>query len=370
MRIGLDASALYSGPSGVGTYTLNLLSHLKQAPGDTIIPFSQCRANGARPALPTSIWMQCLLPGQLARSSIDVCHFTNNVATLASPCPSVVTIHDMTLWLFPQHHPRRRLLTMRPLIPLAARRADAIVTVSHSAKKDIVRLLRVPEDKVRVIAEAPAPCFKPITGRQLEDARRRLGLPRRFFLYVGTIEPRKNLVRLLEAMGRLRASTREFPPLLVVGPRGWRDHAIFAAVDRLDLGGGVRFLGQVSTDTLVLIYNLAEALVFPSLYEGFGLPVVEAMACGTPVITSRRGSLPETAGDAAEFVNPSEVEDIAHAMQMLAADTERRAELRARGLSQAAQFTWVKAASLTREVYAEVTHQGTAHGFVAAASAG
>lgn len=166
-------------------------------------------------------------------------------------------------------------------------------------------------------------------------------------LYVGTIEPRKNLPRLLEAFARLQKNGLTSFDLIFVGQRGWKD----APVERLGLAGSVRFLEYVPIEDLVALYNLADVLAFPSLYEGFGLPVVEAMACETPVVTSSSGSLGEIAGDAAEFVDPTDVTSIADGLYRVLTCPARRAELRARGLARAAQFTWMAAASQTRALY-------------------
>jgi glycosyltransferase involved in cell wall biosynthesis len=269
------------------------------------------------------------------------------------PCPSVVTIHDMTLWLYPECHGRKRLLAMRSLIPLVARRAAAIVTISESAKRDIIEILRVPAAKIHVIYEAPAPHFQRLADRQaLEQVRRDHDLPERFILHVGTLEPRKNLVRLLEAFALIRRRSAGRCGLVLVGQRGWKDDEIFATAERLALGDDVRFLGYVSPETLVSLYNLATVAAFPSLYEGFGLPAVESMSCGTPVVTTTRGSLGEVAGDAAEFVEPTDVESIAEGLWRVLDDPARQIELRLKGFQRAALFSWAEAASQTRAVYA------------------
>ena len=386
MRIGFDVTPLCAPRSGVGTYTLNLLDHLRRLAEDDIVPLAHRRRLWEPPStlhspfsnltlhppfsnlqspvsMNKTLWMQTVLPWLLTRLRTDVCHFTNGVASLWTPCPSVVTIHDMTLWLFPQHHYRRRLLAMRPLMPLAARRATAIIAVSHSTKRDIVRILGVPESKVHVIYEAPAPCFRPLTSSpKLEEVRRRYRLPQRFVLYVGTIEPRKNLVRLLEAFAHLRQGRAIPHALILAGHRGWKDETVFATVERLGVQDAVRFLGYVPEDDLVALYNLADVLVFPSLYEGFGLPVLEAMACGTPVVTSPRGSLQEVAGDAAVFVDPTEVGSIAEGLRRILKDPAEREALRARGLAHASRFTWEAAALRTWQLYHRCVGSAAADG--------
>jgi glycosyltransferase involved in cell wall biosynthesis len=359
MRIGFDVSSLSVPKSGVGTYTSNLMEKLSSRPTDEIVPLAP---SAVRPdtepstrrrsfRLNKTLWMQLALPWQMARLRLDVCHFTNSVAPVWTPCPSAITIHDMTLWLYPEYHYRARLLAMRPIIPLAARRAHAIIAVSHSTKRDIVRILGVPESKVHVVHEAPSDAFRLLPEPEADALLRRHQIPRPFLLFVGTIEPRKNLVRLLQAFERLR-STRCIPHRLVlVGQRGWKDEEVFATVERLGLAPEVRFVGYVSQAELVGLYNRADALVFPSNYEGFGLPVLEAMACGTPVITARNSSLEEVAGDAAEFVDASSVESIAEGLRRVLLSGGRRAELRARGLVRASSFTWADAAAKTRLLY-------------------
>ncbi|RIK43564.1 MAG: glycosyltransferase family 1 protein [Chloroflexi bacterium] len=374
VRIGFDVSPLCVPHSGVGTYTSNLLCQL-QTLGDEVVPLfhrpplhgcaggASDRTNGTPPFtrkyLNKTLWMQCFLPLQLSRLGVSVGHFTNSVAPLLSPCPTVITIHDMTLWLFPQYHNSLRLLSMRPFIPMAARRAAAIVAVSRATKQDLVRILRVPPEKVHVIHEAPAASFHPMDRETALNTMRQSGmapgmLPDRFALYVGTIEPRKNLVRLLQAFAQLWHGGVVPHKLLFVGQRGWKEEPVFRAVEQLGLQEAVLFLGYVPHETLIALYNLAEALVFPSLYEGFGLPVVEAMACGTPVITSRNGSLGEVTGGAAEFVEPTSTESIAEALRYVLNDPDRQAELRQRGLAQSSRFSWEISAKQTQAVYRQV----------------
>jgi glycosyltransferase involved in cell wall biosynthesis len=360
MRVGFDVTPLGVPHSGIGTYTVNLFDHLGRQPDAEILPLAHFRTDRdplewgpkRRLQLNKTVWMQAVLPWQLARLGADVCHFTNSVASWRTPCPAIVTIHDTTLWLFPELHPRRRLLSMRPLIPQAARHAKAIIAVSESAKADIVRILKVPAHRVHVVYEAAAACFQPLCGDgELTSVRRQYQLPEQFVLHVGTIEPRKNLVRLLEAYSQLRRSGKQSLHLVLVGSRGWNDTAVFRAVERLGLGDVVHILGYVPTEQLVALYNLADCLAFPSLYEGFGLPVVEAMACGTPVVASRRGALPEVAGSAAEFVDATDVDSIAAGLHRVLSDPDRQAELRLNGRARAAHFSWPVAAAQTRDVY-------------------
>jgi glycosyltransferase involved in cell wall biosynthesis len=247
---------------------------------------------------------------------------------------------------------------MRPFIPLAARRATAIIAVSEATKKDIVRILKVKASQVHVIHEAVSPVFRPLPpDDSLEEVRRAYNLPKRFLLYVGTIEPRKNLVRLIQAYHHLCQRQEHAHALVFVGSPGWKCDEVFATVERLSLNGKVRFLGYVPQADLVALYNLAEAMAFPSLYEGFGLPILEAMACGTPVIASPNGSLQEVAGSAAEFVDPKNVESIADGLQHVLSNPARQEELRAKGFAQAARFSWETTARQTLALYKQAVQR-------------
>jgi glycosyltransferase involved in cell wall biosynthesis len=358
MRIGFDITPLSVPQSGVGTYTANLYAHLRQRESDEVLPLTHYPdsyrwPNGNHPLrMNRTLWMQAVLPAHLRSLRPDVAHFTNSTAPFYTPCPMVLTIHDMTLWLLPQHHPARRLITMRPIVPLVARRAAAVITVSESAKADVVNILKLPPERVHVIYEAPAHNFQPIApGALLEMVRHKYALSERFLLYVGTIEPRKNLVRLLEAYAALRQSDGIDHTLVLVGSRGWKDASVFETIERLHLQSCVNILGHIPIEDLVAVYNLADALVFPSLYEGFGLPVIEAMACGTPVITSPNGSLREVAGNAAEYIEPTDVESICNGIRRVLIDTIHHARLRDLGLAQAACFNWARVAEQTFAVY-------------------
>ncbi|MBI4477392.1 MAG: glycosyltransferase family 4 protein [Acidobacteria bacterium] len=363
MRIAFDGTTLRPEQTGVGYYTEHLLHHLAQDPDTdlvvlsnrpvwTSIPLaSRVRIETSRRPLQRAIWMQTLAPARLRSLKPDIAHFTNSVGPCLAGVPFVVTIHDMSLTLFPSYHPLRRILLSRPLMKVTARRAAAIITVSESARRDIVWLCGVPPDRVHVVHEAAAPHFHPVRDRAiLEPVRARYALADRFVLYVGTVEPRKNLVRLLQAFARLK---RDGLPhqLVCVGPLGWRYHDVRAAMTRLNLGSNLLLTGYVPFDDLPAIYSLAEAFVFPSLYEGFGLPVVEAMACGTPVITSTTSSLGEISEGVAERIDPLEVDDIARAIRKVTSDGELRRDLALRGLERARRFSWMRAASETLDVY-------------------
>jgi len=369
VRIAFDGTTLRPGRTGVGYYTEHLLRHLAaEAPDDEVVIVSNRPVDLSGPLPPNArvardasfsfrlAWLQFGAPRLLDALDADVAHFTNSIVPLASPVPTVVTIHDMSLTLFPAYHPVRRVLLNRPLVGLAVRRVDAIITVSHSARRDILRLYDVAPERVHVVHEAAAPAFAPVTDRtRLAAVRARYGLPDRFLLYVGTIEPRKNLPRLIEAYGR-RYRAGDLPwPLVCVGRYGWRARDVEARVARIGLADQVRFVGYVPFADLPAIYSLADVFVFPSLHEGFGLPVVEAMACGTPVVAGHNSSLIEIASGAAETVDVTDVEALGDALAGLMASRDRRERLTRRGLERARQFSWRRAARETLGVYRWVT---------------
>lgn len=368
MRIAFDGTTLRPYQTGVGYYTEHLLRHLLDETSDDEFVIVSNQTIQASAPLPDrvwvferhrfpvrNVWMQTLLPSTLRAIRPDVAHFTNSIIPLLKCAPTVVTIHDMTLELFPHLHPLRKQVLTRPLVALAARLADAIITVSDCARQDILRLTGVPASRVHVIHEAAAPAFHPIEdGALLESVRCRYGLADRFILYVGTIEPRKNLPRLLEAYARLHHSGDLPHQLVCVGPDGWGYQEVRQRIEALNLEAAVHLTGYVPFADLAPLYNLSEIFVFPSLYEGFGLPVIEAMACGTPVITASTSSFREITDGAVEAIDPLETDAIAEALLRLVRDADWRCELGRRGLVRARQFSWVHAARETLDVYRKV----------------
>jgi glycosyltransferase involved in cell wall biosynthesis len=366
MRIVFDGTTLTPGRTGVGYYTEHLLQHLAREvvnTGDEIIVVSNKPIDTQAP-LPPHVrvhdghrfpirigWMQLRAARALAALRPDVAHFTNGMIPIGASVATVVTVHDMSLRLYPNCHPLRRRLLNRPLMHVAIRQASSIVTVSNSARRDLLRLHGVSPDRVAVVHEAASPAFRPITDRaRLEDMRARYGLPRQFMLYVGTIEPRKNLTRLMTAFAAARQAG--IPHHLVcVGPYGWSSRDLAGRIERLGIQDAVHFTGYVPFEHLPAIYNLGEFFVFPSLYEGFGLPVVEAMACGVPVLTSATSSLGEIAGDAAVTIDPMETEAIADAIVRLATAAALRRDRAEPGLQRARSFSWEQTARDMLAVY-------------------
>jgi glycosyltransferase involved in cell wall biosynthesis len=366
MRIAFDGSFLRPGRTGVGYYTEHLLQHLAREvvhTGDELVVVSNKPIDTQAP-LPPHVrvheghqfpihmgWMQLRASRALEALRADVAHFTNGMMPIGSPVPTVITIHDMSLRLYPRFHPLRRLLLLRPMTYVAIRQAQSMVAVSHSARRDLLRLHGVAPDRVAVVHEAASPAFRPLSDRaRLDDIRARYGLPPRFILYVGAIEPRKNLTRLMTAFAQARQAG--IPHHLVcAGPYGWASRDLAGRIERLGITRAVHFTGYVPFEHLPAIYNLGDFFVFPSLYEGFGLPVVEAMACGVPVLTSNTSSLGEIAGDAAETIDPMDTDAMAAAILRLATDAELRRDRAERGLRRARSFSWEQSAREMLAVY-------------------
>jgi glycosyltransferase involved in cell wall biosynthesis len=366
VRLGFDATTLAGRISGVGYYTARLLQSLEAGAGDGLVERVVVLSNRevhvasgarlevyARGRFPVrSVWMQLALPGILRQLRPDLVHFTNYLAPLLTRVPYVVSFHDMTLSLVPETHTLKKRLLTSSLVPLVARAARRILAPSESTRRDVIRLLGTDPGRVRVIPYAASEAFRPVAEGPARLASA-YGVRPPYFLYVGTIEPRKNLTRALRAFARVAPGLAEHQ-LVLVGDLGWKYAEVLAEARRPDLAGRVVLPGYVPESDLPLFYTHALAFVYPSLYEGFGFPVVEAMGCGAPVLTSRSSSLTEIAEGAAVLVDPLDEGALARALDSLASDAGLRAELRAKGLARAAEFTWERTARETVEAYREV----------------
>lgn len=258
----------------------------------------------------------------------------------------ILTVHDLAYLIYPECAVPALGWYLHRAVPRSIAHADLVLADSECTRQDVVHLLGVAPEKVRTLYLGVEPAYRPLEEVEVAAARARYNLPARFLLTVGTVEPRKNLPRLCEALAGLPDALRL--PLVVAGKPGWLYEASFAAVERLGLRDAVRFLGFVPEADLPALYNLALALAYPSLYEGFGLPPLEGMACGTPVLTSNVSSTPEVVGEAAVLVDPLDVGAIREGLRRLIEDDGLRAQLRAAGLERAREFTWEKAAGELR----------------------
>ena len=367
MRIAIDARKLRD--FGIGTYIRNILIELSRLDQDTEYVVL-CRPDDLavgdvlgrnfrvvpETAPPYSLAEQIRIPMALARERVHLVHEPHYVLPPAIRCRSVVTIHDCIHLMFPQYLPSRlAYFYARGAMWTATRRADRILTVSEASKRDILKFFDVPPDKVSVIYNAIDERFLgPADTTRMDLVRQRYQLDHPFVLYVGNIKPHKNVERMIDAFGRAREGGPEHLKLIIIGDELSKYPALRQAVHRHKLDKQVRFLGFQPQDTLAAFYRLARAFVFPSLYEGFGLPPLEAMACGTPVVTSNVSSLPEIAGGAALLVDPYDVDAIAQGIRTAVNDESVRADLIARGLARARTFSWAQSTAAIHRIYMDV----------------
>jgi glycosyltransferase involved in cell wall biosynthesis len=300
-----------------------------------------------------------LLPAGVWCEHIDVFHGLDQsgIPLFVKMGKYIVTIHDVIPLILPWAFPLRHRLVLATAFARIRRQADMVIVPSAAAAEDVVRYLRVDRERIKVIPMGCDARFQPIGDpAPALRLRRRYGLPERYILFVGTLEPRKNLKTLLQAFALLLdEKPQDDPKLVVAGGKGWGHVGMLETTQALGLRDHVLFTGFVDDDDLPGLYRGASLFVYPSLYEGFGLPVLEAMACGVPVITSNRSSLPEVAGDAALLVDPSQPEALAAAMASILNDGELRQALRSKGLIRAQEFTWDAVAQKTLAVYRAVS---------------
>ena len=293
------------------------------------------------------------LPAELFVGPVDIFHSPNFLLPPLRRARGLITVHDLAFLRVPECADPSLRAYLTTAVPRSIARSDRILADSLSTKRDLMELLNVPGKRISIIPAGVEPRFRPIDDEgELERVRRRYSLDEPFILSLGTLEPRKNYVRLIEAHARLRRRLPSAPSLIIAGGHGWLCEDILAAAKRHG-NGSVRSLGFVPDKDLPALYTLAELFAFPSLYEGFGLPPLEAMACGTLVVCSNRASLPETVGDAALMVDAEDIEGLATAMQRALEDEKLRTEMIAKGLAQAKRFTWRKAAEKLLEAYEE-----------------
>lgn len=374
LHIGVNAHLLSFAPgyrrAGVSQYTEQIvrgLAALAPTHGDTLTVFAEpmLPPPGYIPAhvrwrpsrLPTGrapgriLWEQAVAPVAVRRTGADVLLCPVNVVPLALTTPSVVTVHDLAFLAHPgAYHPAKRHY-QAVMTRLSVQRARRVIAVSAHTAADLMRHFRVPAAKITVIPNAAGEHFRPADAADRAAFRAAHGLPERYVLFVGTLEPRKNLRRLVEAFARVAPVVPDVA-LVVVGASGWLTSDLAPYVRSLPLGDRIRFVGYVADDALPQWYGAATVFAYPSLYEGFGLPPLEAMACGTAVITANTSSLPEVVGDAAVTVNPTDTAALAAALRDLLTDDARRAALAAAGLRRAAAFSWERTAAATRATLA------------------
>jgi len=363
VRIGIDARLTHYRQAGISRYTIQLVEALARLdPTDEFLLLQSFRSREALVEHPSFVRRslytpahhrleQYTLPVEISKFGLDVLHSPDFLPPFRRNCRSIITIHDLAFLLYP-HFLTKDSARYYGQIDEAVRRTDAIIAVSEATKDDIVRLLGVPESRVTVVYEAASSVFRPIDKQQAgSHVRERFGVRGDYAFFISTIEPRKNVPTLLKAFRKLLNDYRLDLQLVLAGEKGWLYDEVFQLVTDLDLVDHVVFAGRVSTSELVSLYNAAQVLVAPSIYEGFGLTPLEAMACGTPAIVSNVSSLPEVVGDAGLLVDPYDVEQLAVAMWRAVTDSELRKSLITKGLKRASFFSWDRAARETLELY-------------------
>jgi len=358
MRIGIEANAYYKNLVGSGVYARNIINiWRKEKTNKEIVLFANKRRsemdlvkkknilarllNGIRDIL----WIQIVLPTMLKKNKIDILFCPAFVSPIFSTCPTIVTIHDMGLLRYPETCDKLSRFYFRTLLFLTKKRINMILTDSDFSKNEISRLLKVPLQKIEVIYAGCDKKFKIIDDlERIKKVKNKYDIHQRFILNVGTLEPRKNIVTLILAFNILKKKELIEHKLVLCGGKGWYYDDIFRKVKKLKLEKEILFTGYVPEDDLPFLYNGAEVFVYPSLYEGFGLPPLEAMSCGCPVVTSNVSALPEIIGDGGILVNPLNTEELAQAILKVIKDRDLRRGLVKRGLERVKMYSWEKTA--------------------------
>jgi len=362
LNILIDGASMTAVKSGIGYFTANMVQGLAKLSTKHTYTLL-CPENMPTADLPVNVQLMKAKRWLWRVSPVDVLGISKKFDLYHEPNymlrpfrgTRVVNVYDMSYRLYPKYHPSRRVAMLR-FFEGRMKDANRIITVSNSAKQEIVELLKVDENKVVVIYPGVSDKFHrmDVSDVQGMDVHKYYNLPENFILYVGTIEPRKNLVRLIEAYSRVKATIgNSGVKLVLAGGKGWLNEEIYQRVEALKLTNDVIFTGYIMDEHLPTVYNMALAFVYPSLYEGFGLPPLEAMACGVPVITSKISSLPEVVGDAGILIDPYNVDELSDAILRVVSSTELRKRLSDKGIMQASLFTWEKCAQETLAVYEE-----------------
>ncbi len=361
MHIGIDARLTYYRVGGISTYIREMIKALEVL--DTTHQYTILHSRKARENLSPrfrrfNLWTpshnrieRLALAVELTRLRLDVLHSTDYIPPLWGAKRYVISVHDLTFLHYPQFLTRDSRRYYNDQIRAAVNQADHILTLSKASKRDIVQLLGVPADKISVQWCGVDSTFRPLPIDVVERTRCELELPPTFILFVGTFEPRKNIAGLINAYQLLRARWKDAPPLVLVGKRGWMFEETMAHIEASGLRDHILWRENVAHESLPAVYNAASVLVMPSHYEGFGLPPLEAMACGTITVVSSRSSLPEVVGDVGHTVNPDDQAAIADALHHALTDDVWRTTMRARGLERAKIFTWERTARIALDAY-------------------
>ncbi|MBI3307215.1 MAG: glycosyltransferase family 4 protein [Candidatus Omnitrophica bacterium] len=359
MKIGLDIQSLQGNKTGLGVYTQNLLDHLQEKPSNGVQFYFYHTDKGSDLNTPSRLrWENMELPRKARKDRLDLLHIPAFAPPVFKPCKIVVTVHDLIGMICPNQLGWPSRCYWGTWLPQAVRRADFIIADSECTKRDLMGRLRVAEEKIRVIYPSGHEGFSPhVSAESLQALREQFGIPEKYFLCVGTLEPRKNLIRVLKAFAQfLQKKSSDFR-LVIVGSKDFAHGEMFKKLLAQTALAPERviFTGYIPQSHLNALYAGAQALIFPSLYEGFGIPILEAMACGTPVLTSTVSSLPEVAGNAAYLVDPLNTDAIAQGITELSKNEQLRSELRQKGFEQIKRFSWKETARQTLEVYKKLS---------------
>jgi glycosyltransferase involved in cell wall biosynthesis len=362
--IAVDLRALVPAPTGIGVYTRSLLLGLAARGGLRYLGMAhrppreagELEAAGIgiehQEAFRGVLWQQLLLPRRLARGDVDLFWSPLITLPLRCPVPAVATVHDLTAILLPETHTLKVKWSLLPFLRPSFEQARRLVTISRATADDLAFHFPQCREKIRVVYPGIDPEFQPGEPAEIAATRAEMGAPEGYVLYVGTLEPRKNVGALLDAWEVLRASNPRMLPLVLAGPYGWGSERLARRIQSL-APQGVLSLGRIERSRLVRLFQAARVFVYPSLYEGFGFPAAEALACGVPVVVSNSSSLPEVVGDAGVLVEPRDAAALARKIDTILGDPVREAELRARGPAQAGRFRWDRAAREMEEVFFE-----------------
>jgi glycosyltransferase involved in cell wall biosynthesis len=370
-RVAVDLRALVPVETGIGVYTRSLTAALARRGGMRYLGVAHRPPRGAaglaaagvaiehQPAPLGVVWQQLMLPRRLARGDVDLFWSPLITLPLRCPVPAVATVHDLTVLLMPEAHRAKVRLSLVPFLRGSFAAARRLAAVSRATAEDIAFHFPAAADKVRVVYNGVDPEFRPGSAEQVAQTRAALGAPDGYLLYAGTLEPRKNVGALLDAWEALAADDPDFPPLVLAGPYGWGSRGLARRIARLAAraaaAGSPRLLalGHLERDRLVEVFQAARVFVYPSLYEGFGLPAAEALACGLPTVVLDASSLPEVVGDAGLLVEPGDPAALAAALDRLVGDRGLAAELAGRAVARAGRFRWERAAAEMEELFRE-----------------
>ena len=366
MKIGIDTRELAGKKAGIGWYIFHVLSNLLQIDSkNTYVAYSSKQIdfpdfpNLKKIVVPKDgLSWHLETAKRIVKDDIDIYwSISSPIVPALTKVPTIYTIHDLTNIFYPQYHKLKGRLIDKLFLAKAVKKTNKIIAISDATKKDIVKLFPSTQEKISVTHLGYDKVFKPLPKKEIETHLEKYKLNSGYVLYVGTLEPRKNIETILKAYSLIDSGVQNMHPLVIVGKKGWKYEKIFEVFKELGLKEKVRFLDYLDFEDLPALYNGASVFVFPSFYEGFGLPPLEAMACGTPVITSNVSSLPEVVEDSGILVDPLDTELIAKNIEAILTDNDLRFELSEKAIKQSSKFSWGKTAKQTLNILSQQNHK-------------